>query len=358
MKTKTSAPDLYAGRRVRNAACIWLVSAWSAVAVASGNQSLNAGAADSLPVNKVVATISDSSGPGAMVVSSDSDFVYVANIATSTISVIKTANNTISATLDTANPSALVVTPDGSTLYVLNNDQATVSVLATSNGALLQTITLGGTPNAMAISPDGSQIYVTDYNAGTVAVIDTSTNQVSANKINVGGTPVSVAFSSNGTYAYVGNLAGAGFMSSIETSSQDILSSELGAGEVFGSSNFCINPSGSNLYVCDIGTYVDTVDISTQGVTKTCLLGAETDLLVLGQPAVTPSGKYLYVPIEVNTTTGETQSTVVMIDTSTGKTAGEPITVGSAPSFVAITPKGNYAYVSNLDSVSVIDISQ
>ena len=46
-----------------------------------------------------------------------------------------------------------------------------------------------------------------------------------------------------------------------------------------------------------------------------------------------------------------------MIDTTTNTVAGVPITVGSGPLEVAITPDGTHAYVTNFNAgtVSVID---
>jgi DNA-binding beta-propeller fold protein YncE len=80
---------------------------------------------------------------------------------------------------------------------------------------------------------------------------------------------------------------------------------------------------------------------------------------LLGQPAVTPSGAYLYVPLEDDNNTGTVQNTVVTVDTSTGKTVESPITVGNFPTSVAIAPNGNTAYVINFidNTISVIDIS-
>jgi DNA-binding beta-propeller fold protein YncE len=73
------------------------------------------------------------------------------------------------------------------------------------------------------------------------------------------------------------------------------------------------------------------------------------------QPAVTPNGKYLFVPIQGYTSYG---NTVVIVDTATDSVIGQPITVGNYPDWISITPNGKYAYVSNgIDNtVSVIDV--
>jgi YVTN family beta-propeller protein len=67
--------------------------------------------------------------------------------------------------------------------------------------------------------------------------------------------------------------------------------------------------------------------------------------------AVTPNGEYAYV-------TNEGSGTVSVISTGSN-TVRATINVGSAPSGVAVTPNGEYAYVTNIidDSVSVINTS-
>ena len=67
--------------------------------------------------------------------------------------------------------------------------------------------------------------------------------------------------------------------------------------------------------------------------------------------AITPDGNYAYV-------TNESSGTVSVIEISTN-TVTATVTVGSSPVGIAITPDGNYAYVTNYGSgtVSVIQIN-
>jgi YVTN family beta-propeller protein len=350
-------PQSMAGFLCRLNFFLWVVSL-CAIAIGTGTKAEAQIKTATLPINKVVATISDSSGPYAMVVNPNSEYVYVTN-GNNTISVIDASTNQITSTFNANNPANLVITPNGSKLYVVNNGAGTVSVISTSTGALIKTVTLGGNPFAIAMSPSGKQVYVADISAGTVAIINTSTNQVLANKINVGGTPYSIAFAPDGTDAYVVNEGGPGYTSQIATSTKTIVTSSLGTGQIFNPSTFCVSPDSSTLYVCDPASYVDEVDVSTKAVTKTCLIGPEGHFIVLGQPAVTPSGAYLYVPLELDADSGTEENTVVMVDTSTGKAVGKPITVGNFPSFVAIAPNAERAYVINYDdnTISVINIS-
>jgi YVTN family beta-propeller protein len=86
-----------------------------------------------------------------------SSFVYVANYAGSTVSVIATSSNTVVATVTVgANPYAVAVTPNGSFVYVANYAGNTVSVIATSSNTVVATVTVGVNPYAVAVTPNGS----------------------------------------------------------------------------------------------------------------------------------------------------------------------------------------------------------
>ncbi len=74
--------------------------------------------------------------------------------------------------------------------------------------------------------------------------------------------------------------------------------------------------------------------------------------------AITPDGKTVYV---ANANYGclvdpNCSGTVTPIDTATN-TAGTPITVGTYPRVIAITPDGKTAYVVNIDAGTVIPIA-
>src|ERR1700736_2597858 len=104
--------------------------------------------------------------------------------------------------------------------------------------------------------------------------------------------------------------------------------------------------------------------ISNAGSNSVSVIDTETNtvvgspLTVGSQPAgiaVTPDGKYAYV---TNTNIqGFTGSTVSVINTATNTVLGSPITVGSGALGIAITPDGKYAYVANKQgsTVSVIN---
>src|SRR5208283_6067848 len=65
-------------------------------------------------------------------------------------------------------------------VYVANSASSTVSVLNAASNNVVATIPVGSGPTGVAITPDGTQAYVTNQNDNTVSVIATKTNTVTA----------------------------------------------------------------------------------------------------------------------------------------------------------------------------------
>ena len=110
---------------------------------------------------------------------------------------------------------------------------------------------------------------------------------------------------------------------------------------------------------------VVAIDIQTRAVATTISVTAANankpnDSTTLFYPAITPDGKYLYVPVhDYGTGTYHYGNTVAVISTEgTGKTIDQ-IPVGNGPVQVAIAPNGFRAYVTNSvdNTVSVINIT-
>ena len=118
-----------------------------------------------------------------------------------------------------------------------------------------------------------------------------------------------------------------------------------------------ITPDGKKLYTLNTAT-TSVIDTKTNTVIHTIDVGN----LAGAFPAITPDGKYLYVP-QLGTPTNS-PGTVVVISTATDTVVGTPIPVGVDPIFVAIAPNGKRAYVSNYGpsltnaSVTVIAIDE
>jgi YVTN family beta-propeller protein len=306
----TGTPTLYG----------WLTQ-WNTYTVPNGSYSLqsvacysggNCGTSSPVTVdvfNPPTAYVTDSTNPGV-------------------VTPINTANNTPGQPIANvgADPGAIAVSPDGETAYVMEHQiGGTITLINLVTGIAGTPITLPANtgPVAMAITPDGSTGYLVDgspSSPGGVLPIDLASGTVGARipVFTLGAGASAIVMSPDGKTAYV-------------------------------SSPFS-NPGGEG-YVIPIDTATNTAGtpIQTTGHGPTGL-------------AITPDGKTLYV---TNFATYDADfglvsysNTVTPIDTATA-TAGPPITVGTGPVAVAITPDGRTAYVTNIQSgdVTPIDIA-
>jgi YVTN family beta-propeller protein len=306
--------------------------------------------ADAGPTNKVVATVNVGAGPHLLVLNPKADVAYVGNYLGNTISVIDTTTNTVTNTFTSvgASPDGFAVTPDGKELYVANEvSSGTVTVLNASTGAIEKTITVGENPRYLSISPNGKLVYVANENSGTISVIDTGTQTVKTS-ITIGEHAASAVFSTSGKIAYACE-DGSGDVYEINTATSKIEHKIATVGDPL---NCVVNPKSSHVY-CTNFTLAKVSVIEGDKVIKTFEPGG-----VPAAPGITPNGKYLYFPQYYSSGTNYGDS-VIVVSTKTYKQVGPAITVGTAPAWVAISKKGNLAYVSNYQSasVSVIEIT-
>jgi len=336
------------------------------VIVLAGLFVLSATVVSAHPKNQVVATIPVGLGPDAVVVNPTSKIIYVANTGSNTVSAIEAATNSVAVTIPVGiPPSAMAVTPDGGTLYVAyvfpRGGDVTVSVIYTPTNTVSKTIDVGSAfPIAglnLAVSPDGTKLYVATafFNpVGGFPVIDTSTNLVSGTIIINDGPgwfplPGGVVFNSSGRFAYVLSVGNRNlgkerfFISQINTAREKQINS---TGPLNINSRGWTSIHGQNLYITTDGNDIAVFNTQTDAVVTRVPIGGPVT-----SDAVTPDGKYLYVPYYPNL--------VATIDTKTFELVGSPIQVGQGPFGIAIAPDGLRAYVTNSTdgTVSVIDIS-
>jgi YVTN family beta-propeller protein len=159
----------------------------------------------------VIQRVSVGAYPVAVKVTPDGQFAWVANVDSSSISIVSIASKTVVGTIplplfngSPAEPNGVVFTPDGSTAYVTNHDAnpgSVVFVIDVPSRSVLKTIPTDGYPAAAAITPDGSTVWVTNRADSTITVIDTLTNTVVTRV--AADYPLGVAFNPTGTRAYV-----------------------------------------------------------------------------------------------------------------------------------------------------------
>jgi YVTN family beta-propeller protein len=291
-----------------------------------------------------------------LAVSPDSSTLYVANEEAGTVIVIDATNNyAIKATTTVGSePEYLVVSPDGKKLYVSNyTEQGTVSVVDTTQTSypVVATLNTGAYPAALAITPDGTELWVANYGStynqipGTISVFETATDNLKST-IATNGSPWLIAFAKKGKQADVLNYVGGGLIQFINTASEKLSPSVGAAGQLIYPDGMTIDASGSTICIADAVNYVSVCD-AIHGV-QTAQLSAVSSVYAsyeLGQPAVTKNGKYLYVPYYYDSGTGAEANQVVMLDVSTGKIVGAPITVDYYPYWTQVSPDGQTLYV-------------
>jgi YVTN family beta-propeller protein len=150
--------------------------------------------------NTVTATILVDVFPTGVAATADGRKVYVANQNSATVSVIDAETNTVTTTIAVGSvPTGVAVTPGRlsiierrtgrhhhgtlrSKVYVANVASNTVSVIDTANDTVSATIYVGTNrgPNGVAVTPDGEKVYVTNAFSNNVSVIDTTKNKVIA----------------------------------------------------------------------------------------------------------------------------------------------------------------------------------
>ena len=119
-------------------------------------------------------------------VTSDGQFAYVYNIDASTVSVIRTSDNTVveGATISVGkgDPEGtfrnIAITPDDRFVYVANTLSSTVTVIRTSDNTVVTTIPVSNYPLSIASTPDSEFVYVVSAVDHRVAVIQTSDQTV------------------------------------------------------------------------------------------------------------------------------------------------------------------------------------
>jgi YVTN family beta-propeller protein len=336
--------------------------------------------------NTVVATIPVGDTPAGIAVTPNSLFAYVANNNNDaipggdTVSVLNLTYNTLETTISDSSfnePYTVTINPAGTTAYVTNSNSTTVTLIDIATNTV--TTTIGGFdgPSGLVMTSDGTRAYVNNYggpggvgsgNGTTVRVVDLATNTIIGSPLTVGLAPAAMAITPDGAHVYVvnyvdGNL-GTGTMSIIKTSDNSV---QLNAITGFsGPFAIAITPNGKYAYVTNfgsnnfspVGTTVTVVDLSSNTITATITLGIQPAGL-----AITPDGSFAYVSNYSTLYNGmgftdltPSQGAVNIIDIKTNTVIAPIIGVGLSPANVAISPNGQFAYVTNYTShtVSVI----
>jgi YVTN family beta-propeller protein len=342
--------------------------------------------------NMVVATMNTGINPSSIAINPNNNTGYVTNAnelgfsLQDTISVLNLQNNTVMQTISDPSfnePSSITFNPNGTKAYVTNSNGTTLSVLNPVTNQVTGTISGFDGPAGLAISSNGQTGYAINYgsaggvgvgNGTTVSVINLNNNTITKT-ITVGQGPSSVALSPNGNSLLVTSFMNGdmntGTLSVINTATNMVTNTITGFS---GPTGVAISPNGSRAFVTNfgsgapaspnslVGNTVSVVNLYTGQIIKTINVGLEPSAI-----AITPNGNFAYV---TNSNTFETpvnssvndvlagQGTVSIINTNSNMVVAPTIEVGQDPSAITISANGKLAYVTNAlsNTVSVIQL--
>ncbi len=333
----------------------------------------------SMTPNEVVATINVGVTPAGLAITPDNRFAYVANNnnygipGSDSVSVLNLMNNTLEQTITSTTfnqPYTVTINAAGTKAYVTNSNYTTVSIIDLLSNSVTGLITGFDGPSGFVITPDGNTAYVNNYggpegvlsgNGTTIRVVDLNTNMIIGAPIVTDLAPAVLAMAPDGKHLYVANYTsgnpGQGTVDVVDTTSNLVTTTILGFSGPFA---IAITPNGQYAYVTNFGsnnffpygTTVSAVDLENNTIAATIDLGIQPAGI-----AITPDGRYAYAT-NYNTLYTTTyfsslvagQGTVNIIDIATNTLLPLTIVVGQSPDAIAISPDGEYAYVTNYTS--------
>ena len=144
----------------------------------------------------LLATIPIGVNPFGVAVAPDGRHVYTSNYSSGTMSVIKTADNSVETFATGSIPYGIAVTPDSSRVYVANAGSNSVSVINAATNTIITNIAFP-CPTGVAVNPSGLRAYVGSCSGNDMLAIDTSNN--TSQLIPLGRTVEGVSVSADGS---------------------------------------------------------------------------------------------------------------------------------------------------------------
>ena len=310
-----------------------------------------------LPRIRVVAQIPVGQGPSSLVVSPDSQNVYVGNWNDYSVSVIRAGANVVTNTITTqVCPQGITVTPDGRTVYVTDNCSNRLAVIDTASASLIGYLDVGNAPRSLAINPvvknHVPKLYVSNFSDGTISIINTNTNKTIGSPIKVGGYPQELVFAPDGKYLYVYD-ANPGLYGIVKINLATRTFRRIGNRQLTQHA-LSITPDGSKLYsISFVDNSIVCLDPITNRVLTEIAGPANTNL---NSTAMSRDGRILYVTLANEL---KAQGLVYMVDTATNQFVGKPMQFDhSYADAVAMAPDGKTLYTVDLaeSTVTVIAI--
>ena len=262
-------------------------------------------------------------------------FVYVANSASNSVSVINGSTNLVVSTIPiTSAPSTLTVSPDGSKVYVNTNTSPQLKVIHAATNTVANSINASPS-NGMVFSPDGSKLYL--LGVSNVRSLNTLTNMLSAT-IPIT-SPTGIAISTDGKKVFIGTQSSR--IKILNTSDNSISDGPLLPGNA--PVSVTVSPDGSKLFT----TYINAVYIFNAD--NYSYIGQINDGTTPKGIAFNSDGSRAYVCYA--------GSGWVTVWNTVSNTIAARITVGTTPTAISVSQDGTKMFVINQGSnnVSIIN---
>ncbi|SFV08177.1 carboxypeptidase regulatory-like domain-containing protein [Alicyclobacillus macrosporangiidus] len=253
-------------------------------------------------------------------------FIYVANAAANTVSVIDVNTNSVVSTIPVGTYPCDIAYGNGF-VYVVNVSSNTVSVINATTNKVVKTISVGSAPTSAAFG--NGMVYVTNSYSNTVSVINATTNAVVAT-VAVGNRPNSVTFGNGMVYVVNGDSH---TVSVIDPNTNKIVST-------IPISN---NDSADGATYANGFLYIAHVSYDTVTVVDTATNQVVATISVDSPGQVAYGNGFLYV-------TNVSSNSVSVIDPKTNQIVAT-VPVGKGP--MGITCVNGFVYVTNFASSTV-----
>lgn len=320
----------------------------------------------------VVATIPVGRSPRPIALSPDGRRAYVGNAASGTVSVIDVAERKVIETVTVGRGvRGIAVTPDGSRIFAANSGTNDVSVIDARNHKVIATIQGLLRPLGALVEPKAKhqwagspRLYVAQSGGRSVSSVDSRSLEVRDTML-VGVNPFTVALSPDLKTLYASNTF-SGDVTILDVARYMGAMSNRLAGTIpvgLAPHGIGFTPDGKKVFVNNSGDLsVSVIDAEKRTVIATLPLASEEQKSKLERSdegtfsvvglAITPDGRWALSAMGSLDALGVINAATLKVE--------EPIPVGKKPYWIAVSPDGRMAYVTNSGSndVSVVELGK
>lgn len=230
-------------------------------------------------------------------------------------------------------------------VVMANAGDDSVSVLDARTLTVVGTVALGGEPTSVVVSEDRAYVSVASGSHDDVSVIDLDTRTVVTTYPLASGV-TALAVGADGKRVYAGSTTNDRVdVAVIDVTAERVGTIEIGRGPAANIDALRVDPAGKRLYVAvtdDRGSRLIVVDTETTRTTRVVPVGSPIRDIACASGAV-----------YVLTSDRAIGGAVHVIDLAT-MTLTDMVTVGGAPTQLAISPDQTRAYVVDYDRVVVL----